>query len=213
MTFDRDSTATVVGVDLDNTLATYDRLMHGVALELGLIDADVEPSKKLIRDAIRRLPNGEIEWQRLQGMVYGPRMGGARIAEGAVSFFQECKQRGSKVFVVSHKTQFANYDPTNTNLHQSAMKWMTNNRFFDPDGLGLEPDDVFMEETRQDKLRRVAQLGCEYFVDDLEEVFLEPHFPSGVKGILYRPDSKQVCPSGIKPATCWNEIREYIFGP
>jgi hypothetical protein len=200
-------------VDLDNTLATYDQLMHSVAVELGLIAEEIEPNKKLIRDAIRRSPKGDIEWQKLQGMVYGQRMGGALVAEGTVPFFQECKRREIQVFVVSHKTQFANYDPTRTNLHHSAMKWMTDNKFFDADGFALEPSNIFMEETRQAKLERVAQLGCEYFVDDLEEVFLEPGFPKGVQGILYHPESKQDCPPGVQPATCWNEIREYIFGP
>ena len=202
----------IVGVDLDNTLAMYDGLMHTVALEMNLISTDIEPNKKLIRDAIRLLPKGEIEWQKLQGAVYGPRMHGALVAEGAVSFFQACKRKASKVFVVSHKTQHANYDPTNTNLHKSAMKWMTDNRFFDPEGLSLARNEIYMEETRQAKLEQVARLGCEYFVDDLEEVFLEPGFPNNVQGILYHPDAKQTCPYGVQPATSWNEISEYVFG-
>jgi hypothetical protein len=202
----------VVGVDLDNTLAMYDGLMHTVALEMNLITTNTEPNKKSIRDAIRLLPEGEIEWQKLQGVVYGPRMYDALVAEGAVSFFQECKRQASKVFVISHKTQYANYDLTNTNLHESAMQWMIANRFFDPEGLALVPNEIYMEETRQAKLEQVALLGCEYFVDDLEEVFLEPSFPNNVQGILYHPDAKQTCPPGVQPATCWDEISEYIFG-
>lgn len=211
MTSNLEQSKPIIGVDLDNTLAMYDELMYTVALEMNLITTNVEPNKKFIRDAIRLLPNGDIEWQRVQGAVYGPRMQDALVAEGAFTFFQECKQKASRVFVISHKTPYANYDPTNTNLHQSAMKWMNNNRFFERSGLGLNPDEIYMEETRKAKLEQVARLGCEYFVDDLEEVFLEPNFPQGVQGILYHPDGKEMCPPGVKLATNWDEISEYIF--
>lgn len=202
----------VVGIDLDNTLVTYDDLIHEVALGMNLITTGVRPNKTEIRDHVRRLPDGEIKWQRLQAIIYGPRMCGASISNGTLSFFQECKRQSAKVFVISHKTQFAKYDTTNTDLHKSAMKWMTYKRFFDADGFSLKRDDVFMEPTRQDKLHRVAELGCRYFVDDLQEIFLEPNFPIGVQGILYHPNAKQSCPSGVKPATCWREIQEHIFG-
>ena len=44
----------IIGVDLDNTLVTYDKLLHNLALEQGLIGLRVGKSKKQVRDAIRR---------------------------------------------------------------------------------------------------------------------------------------------------------------
>ena len=38
----------VVGVDLDNTLATYDALIHQVALELAMITAAIETASPVV---------------------------------------------------------------------------------------------------------------------------------------------------------------------
>ena len=102
----------VIGVDFDNTIAIYDELFQRVASESGLIEPAVWKSKMEIRDAIQRLPDGEIEWQRLQGAVYGPRMGEAQLTDGITAFLESCHRHGAKVFIISHKTEFANYDAT-----------------------------------------------------------------------------------------------------
>ena len=59
----------IIGIDFDNTIISYDNIMHKIALERDLINADVIKSKKHIRDSIRMLPEGEIHWQRLQASV------------------------------------------------------------------------------------------------------------------------------------------------
>lgn len=193
-------------------MVTYDELMHSVALELGLISPKVDKRKTQVRDAIRQLPDGEVQWQKLQGTVYGPRMNNAKLTEGSMAFFQDCGRRGARVYVVSHKTEFNKYDETQTNLRSSAMAWMETNGFFDSDGFSLERQDIFMEGSRQAKLQRIDILGCTHFIDDLEEVFREPEFPKGVQGILYAPNTASASPPGVKPASCWKEISEYIFG-
>ena len=168
-----------IGIDFDNTIVGYDEVMRRIALERGLIDGG-ERSKRAVRDRIRQLPGGEIEWQKLQALAYGPRMGEAVLLEGADEFIRRCRGAGMDVFIVSHKTLFANYDDTRTDLRAAAMAWMTARRFFEPDGLGLRCGDVYFEPTRAAKIARIEQIGCSHFIDDLVEVFLEPSFPSGV---------------------------------
>jgi len=200
----------VIGVDFDNAIAIYDDVMHSAARELGLINSGVAPSKKGIRDAIRRLPGGEIEWQKLQGLVYGPRMSEARLAQGVLNFFRKCRRRGIKLYIVSHKTEFANYDETRTNLREAAMAWMTDNGFFDAAEISLGREDVFMEDTRRAKLKRIRALGCSLFIDDLEEIFLDQEFPAGVQGVLYAATSSSRLPAGIRVAESWDEINDYV---
>ena len=125
----------VIGVDFDNTIVTYDNLIHKVAVERGLISPKAIKSKKHIRGNIRQLPNGEIEWQRLQAAVYGPRMEEAKLIDGIQRFFQSCRYHRAKVYVISHKTEFAKMDMTETNLRGAALAWMERNRFFNVDGL------------------------------------------------------------------------------
>ena len=196
----------VIGIDFDNTLVTYDEMIHRVAQERGLVGGGVEVNKKQVRDAIRRLPGGETQWQKVQALVYGPRMAEARPAPGAAEFLQRCADNRAKVVVVSHKTEFANYDETGTNLREAARAWLDNHRLLSgPSG------DVYFESTRQQKLERIETLGCTHFIDDLEETFLEQSFPDRVEKILYFPPGVEPLPLGVKMAGDWQSISEYLF--
>jgi phosphoglycolate phosphatase-like HAD superfamily hydrolase len=114
----------VIGVDFDNTLVSYDDLLERLARERGFVSGDSARGKKSIRDQIRQLPNGDIEWQKLQGIMYGPRLNEARIMDGVPEFLNACRQRHVSVSIVSHKTEYAGYDDTRTNLRQAALAWM-----------------------------------------------------------------------------------------
>jgi hypothetical protein len=202
----------IIGVDFDNTIVNYDHLIHSVAAQRGLIHPGVRKIKKHIRDTIRRLPDGEIEWQRLQAIVYGPRMGEARLIEGVRTFFELCKQHEVAVYVVSHKTEYAGYDETGTNLRTAALTWMRGNGFFEADGLGLSRNAVYFEATRREKIERIKTLGCTHFIDDLEETFLETSFPTTVEKILYAPHTQHSSLQRVRVVNTWGEISDYFFG-
>jgi hypothetical protein len=202
----------IIGVDFDNTLVGYDDLFHEVAVQQGLVPREIDRSKREIRDYVRRLPEGEIHWQRLQAVVYGPKMLQAKPTDGSLPFLEFCKKRRRDVYIISHKTEYAKYDPTHTNLRDAAMAWMAEHRFFQPDGLGLSPDDVYFEATRLGKLERIKSLGCTHFIDDLEETFLEPSFPSYVERILYAPQKLPYPLPGIRIVKTWRQVHECVFG-
>lgn len=202
----------VIGVDFDNTLVTYDAVLYTLALERGLLPpGDACSGKKAIRDRIRLLPGGEIEWQRLQAVAYGPRIGDAVPSEGASAFLAACRRAGLPVYVVSHKTEFAAYDDTGTNLRKAALAWMAAHGLFDADGGGLSPEAVFFAATRYEKIEHVRHLGCTHFIDDLEETFHEPGFPAGAEKILYAPAEDASAMPGVKVVASWAEIREHFF--
>jgi len=202
----------VIGVDFDNTIVTYDDLLFACAVQRGLIPPAAQKSKKNVRDQVRLLPGGEIEWQKLQALVYGPRIGDARLSEGVRTFFGLCKVNGAKVYIVSHKTELASYDETRTNLRTAALGWMVTNKFFQTEGLGLSREDVFFCATRQEKIQLIEQLGCTHFIDDLEETFLEETFPPNVEKTLYAPHRQGVVLPGVRVVSTWREISEYLFG-
>lgn len=199
-----------IGVDFDNTLIDYDELMRDVALRRNLVGNSTPKSKKGIRDEIRLLPNGEIEWQKVQGEVYGPRIMDARLVDGVLDFFSFCKTHKIKIHIVSHKTEYAGYDETKTNLRKSAMDWMTANRFFDEKLSPLTHQDIFFESTRREKIMRISSLGCTHFVDDLEETFLEHSFPDDVVKILYNPHMEKTRCKKVELATSWHDILTYL---
>lgn len=201
----------LIGVDFDNTIVTYDDLLLRLALERGLINDRTRRGKKGIRDHIRTLPGGEIEWQRLQGIIYGARMDEARLIDGVRSFFQTCRLHHRRVCIISHKTEYAAYDDSRTNLRSAALAWMTRQGFFEPTGLGLRVDHVYFEDTRAAKIGRIRSLRCAHFVDDLEETFLEPSFPRNVQPILFSAHGDVNRVAGVRAFGTWAEIREYFF--
>jgi hypothetical protein len=201
----------VVGIDFDNTLVSYDELIHRTAVDRGLIDGGTEIAKRVVRDRIRLRPGGEIEWQKLQALVYGPLMPQARLIAGARDFVRACHGHGLGVYIVSHKTELAGYDETGTNLRDAALAWMASQGFFDADGLGLDLAHVFFEGTREAKIDRIRALGCTHFIDDLEEVFLERGFPSGVRKLLYSPDAAPGAAGDVSVMPSWPAIHDYFF--
>jgi hypothetical protein len=199
-----------IGIDFDNTIVGYDEVMYRLASERGLISGGVQ-TKRAVRDRIRQLPDGEAEWQKLQALAYGPLMGEARLLDGADQFIHRCRRAGMPVFIVSHKTTYANCDQTGTNLRTAAMEWMRAHRFFEADGLNLDSAAVYFESTRADKIARIEDVGCSHFIDDLEEVFLEPSFPRGVEKILYAPDAATPAVSGATMVSSWQALCDYFF--
>jgi len=200
-----------IGIDFDNTIVSYDALMYEAALDRGLIKDGADRTKRAVRDRIRQLPDGEIEWQKLQALAYGPLMRSAQLIEGVQEFICACRDRDIAVFIVSHKTEYANYDETRTNLRTAALEWMTDKRFFDAEGFDLSRADVYFESTRSDKIARIERMGCSHFIDDLEEVLLEPSFPAHVDKILYAPDALSMATGGVTVMPSWRAVREYFF--
>lgn len=202
----------VMGIDLDNTIINYDDLMHQISVELKLIPPGFSKEKLQIRDHIRKT-SSDLEWQKVQGMVYGPRIGEARLNTGVYDFILNCKKHSIPTYIVSHKTEYAGVDPTKTNLRTAAMEFLGSQGFFDSKKLGLDPSkNIFFEATRANKVTTIGRLGCSWFVDDLEETFLEPWYPRHVNGILYSQENHWKGDFDVKIIPTWKEINEFFFG-
>jgi hypothetical protein len=206
------ATNRVIGVDFDNTIASYDDLIYKTAVQRGLIEESCRKNKMEIRDRIRQQPNGEEEWQKVQAFIYGLGMAEACLIEGVREFFLQCHESGAKVYIVSHKTKYANYDETGTNLRCAALSWMKKKDFFSAEGLGISPDDVFFESTRLKKIQRISRLNCSCFIDDLVEVFQEDAFPQDIGQILYAPNFGEKSRNSMRVVATWEQIGSYVFG-
>jgi hypothetical protein len=203
-----------IGVDLDNTLVLYDRVLRRLAHEAGLIRRDFTGSKREVRDQIRSLADGEAQWMQLQAAIYGTRMGEAEFAEGAEGFLAACREARIAVYIVSHKTQFAAVDRDRLyDLHRSALAWMENAGFFAPRGFGIARASVYFESSREAKCRRIAELRCTHFIDDLVEVFEHPDFPQAVERHLYLPESGAAPAGPFRVHRTWSEITDAILAP
>jgi hypothetical protein len=201
-----------IGIDFDNTIVCYDEVFVRTAKAERLIPQDFRGGKAIVRDFIRRLSDGEEKWQRLQGRVYGDQMDGAVLFAGVAQFLSRCRERtDTRVFIVSHKTEFGHFDASGINLREVARAWMTKHRFFEKDGFTLSNDALYFEPTRDQKIERIEQLGCTHFIDDLEEVFGHSRFPAGVRRILFRNGRSDIPAVTYDVCTDWQEIEEIVF--
>lgn len=199
-----------IGIDLDNTIASYDKVFRKAALDMGLVPEAFAGGKREVRDAIRHRADGELNWQRLQGQVYGKYMSKADMIEGVDGFLKACRDRGKTVLVVSHKTEFGHQDPARINLREAARVWMAAHGFFAADGFAIAPANVYFETTRAEKIARIAALRCTCFIDDLEEVLRDDGFPTGVRRILLgRAAAGAAAP--VEQFPSWDSIGEALF--
>ncbi|MAN80238.1 MAG: hypothetical protein CMM77_08930 [Rhodospirillaceae bacterium] len=199
-----------IGIDLDNTLACYDAVFAQAAVEAGLIPSAKGHGKQTVRAAVRALKDGETQWMALQGQVYGRLMGAARLIDGADEFLAWCRTTKKQVWIVSHKTRFGHMDPDRVDLRQAARSWLDKNGFFDPDGFAVPEQNVFFESTRQEKVRRIADLGIDLFIDDLWEVFNEPGFPATTRQVLLERLGHPVPIDTCTVCRSWREIHQLV---
>jgi hypothetical protein len=74
----------------------------------------------------------------------------------------------------------------------------------------LAAENVWLELTKQEKIQRIAKLGCDGFIDDLPEFLSEPAFPK-IQRLLFDPSgaTRTQLPPGspITPFSSWAEIQ------
>lgn len=202
-----------IGLDFDNTLVTYDEVFLAAAREQNLLEDSFRGNKRMVRDAIRLLSDGELSWQKLQGHVYGKGLTGATMFKGVDAFLRRCRRERIPLTIVSHKTEYGHFDPDRTNLRNAAREWMRANGFFRADIYGISEDDVYFEGTRAEKIARIARIGCTHFVDDLIEVLDDPDFPQAVQKILLA-DDEHASDATADYVLCrdWRDVEKAIFG-
>ena len=196
-----------IGVDFDNTIVCYDALFHRVALEQGLIPADLPVNKSEVRNHLRRTDREPL-WTEMQGYVYGARMSEAEAFPGVIEFFQECRRRGIQLSIISHKTRHP-FLGEKHDLHEAARRWLEEQGFFDPAKIGLAREEVFFELTKEAKLARIGERGCDAFIDDLPELLAEPSFPE-IERILFDPGNLYATETLFTRLRSWAEISGYF---
>jgi len=199
-----------IGLDLDNTIITYDEAFTKVGAEIGLLAPGHGLRTKEEVKAILITPaRGEQDWMRLQGQVYGRHIGSAALNPGIAAFLHDMRRRGARISIISHKTRHGHFDDA-VNLWDAARSWLDRQGFFSADGFGLDPADLHFLETRDAKVAMVAEAGCAVFVDDLPEVLHHPAFPKGTVGLWYAAERPASDGEGLSAYRSWPDIGKKI---
>jgi hypothetical protein len=197
-----------IGLDLDNTIVRYDAVFFRAAVARGWIEPETSPGKAAIRAEVTRRFGNEA-WTELQGEVYGPRMAEAEPYPGVEDFLRRARAAEATVCILSHKTRFAARGARH-DLRAAARGWIEARGFFGAD-LGLSPEAVEFHDSRAEKVAAIGRRGCEVFVDDLPEVFAEPHFPSATRRVLFDPDDAYRHEAAQPRVSTWAEIEEQLL--
>lgn len=201
----------IIGVDFDNTIACYDQVFFKVACTLGMLKEGAVLSKSQVKEAILAQAKGDLKWQKLQGQVYGKYMNLASIFPGFVEFLYLAKLKGHSVTIVSHKSEYGHFDEEKIPLREAAMNWMLTKGLVETKSFSLNGDEVYFESTRELKVDKIRELGCNYYIDDLLEVFNEPHFPAYVEKILFDTSGNKLGENNLFLAKSWQQITKKIF--
>ena len=198
-----------IGIDLDNTVISYDRAFQKAAITFGFVEENCTLLKKALRDKIRKKPDGERKWQELQGFVYGAGINEAVLFPGVYRFLWRCREKNIQVEIVSHKTEFGHFDKEKISLHDSATKFLTNHSLLDNNNPLIKK--VTYKSTRLEKLEYVKLQNYEWFIDDLEEIIFSKELKNQ-KGIMFSSDNVSKTNSIKFVKSSWESISQSILG-
>ena len=196
-----------IGFDFDNTIVSYDTLFHKVALEQGVIHASIPQSKLAVRDHLRAQNKEEI-WTAMQGYVYGARMDEAQAYPHVFSVMQSLKNQGHTLAIMSHKTKYP-YLGERYDLHAAARQWIKKYLCIENVPLIAE-ENIYFELTKEEKLQRITQFHCDYFIDDLPEILLAPQFPQETKRLLFDPESQHDYREKLTVISSWLALEKLL---
>lgn len=192
-----------IGLDFDNTIVRYDSLFHKVALENGLISADLPVNKLAVRNHLR-LIGREDDWTEMQGTVYGGRMEEAEMFPGVLDFLHWARQTYLPVFIVSHKTRYP-FRGDQHDLHSAARGWVE--RWLEET---IPAERIFFEVTKEEKLARIGACDCQLFLDDLPEILTAASFPTATERLLFDPDGHHGDSEGLTVIPSWAHFQKYV---
>ncbi len=193
-----------IGIDFDNTIVCYDGVFHRAAIERGyLAECECALSKGKVRDRLRA-QGMEEEWIDLQGYVYGAAMHLALPYPGIKDFLEYCRNEDVSVFIISHKTKHPFRGPR-YDLHKAARGWLKENEISGFANSCVTPGNTFFELTKEKKIRRIGDLGCTHFIDDLPEFLRDEAWPQAVQRLLFDPDDHYVDVTEFCKLRSWRE--------
>ena len=200
-----------IGLDFDNTIACYEFVFPKVAKKLGLVNNNWLGTKKELKNLLINQPDGELQWQKLQGLVYGKYMSQAVLFPGVANFFLRCKRLNIQLYIVSHKTEYGHFDRDKIPLRKAALQWMKSKGFFNESKFCISSNIVFFCNTRKEKAEQISKLKLDAFVDDLEEMYSEPGFPGDIKKILFGTETSKTNSYDIWCSN-WTDISRELLG-
>jgi hypothetical protein len=194
-----------IGIDLDNTVIDYSNCFGLVGVEMGLLPHSYKSETKaaIKKFLCEQSPDGQKMWMILQGQIYGPRIQLASLMAGVVRTFKFLLEQDHKISIVSHKTRYGHFDETKTELRTAALEFIATHGIFEIHH-NFSKTDVYFLDTIERKIKKINELKCDLFIDDLPLIFKHKNFPNNIQKILF--GNNTMIPAGCKNFQNWLEI-------
>ena len=171
---------TRIGLDLDNTIIDYSNAYSVVAQDFDL-PANCR-DRASIRKRLRVSPPDDLAWQQFQAILYSQGLDHADPSVGLNEFLGECRSRGVRLFIISHKTSRTPAMFGAVDLRTPAMEWLVRHDIVP--GF-VKASDVHFCSTRAAKVQSIIDLKLGVFIDDLKEVLEDPRLPASLVRWLF----------------------------
>jgi len=200
-----------IGLDLDNTIIDYALPLAEALRREGFAPGATGGTTPSKQDAKRAVlgRDGDEGWQRIQGWIYSTGIDLAEPFPGVHEFLVRCATAGDEVHIVSHKTEHGHFDRSGRSLRDAATAWLRASGVVGDGTWQVRPERVHYEPTQDDKVARIAALGLDAFVDDLDEVLRHPSFPATVRRLKFGADGAR---DGIEVVGSWREAGDALLG-
>jgi len=192
----------IVGFDFDNTIIDYTLSFVELSKKKNLVPPDINKDKISIRNYLRDR-NIEKEWTILQGEVYGKNIMNAVIYKGLINAFEYLSNKNFKIKIISHKTKFP-YIGEKVNLRNAAIEWIKKNILKDHLNIKLDLLDVHFEDSIEKKIKKIIELNCDIYIDDLPEIL--DLLPDNIKKVLFLPKINNGDFSKFHVMNSWEEF-------
>jgi hypothetical protein len=201
---------TRIGIDLDNTIISYDQAFAVAAERQGLVAPDNDLNKDKVRSLVRALPDGERSWQQLQGHVYGKGIGLATLFRGVERFLWRCHNRSIDVEIVSHKTRFGHHDLEQISLRDAADRFLAERGVVGVDSAPISSVSYF--DSRDDKITYISEGKFDWFIDDLPEVVCDHRLNTSPMVLFGANSSSEKLNDQSFTAISWDEVEQKVLG-
>jgi len=184
-----------IGIDLDNTIINYQNSFKKF-LKIQNINFN-----SINKDKIKFIANNNTKiesWTHAQEEIYGKYIVFAKPFKFFKDFEKFALKNNIKLFIVSHKTKFSQFTKK-YNLHSQSNKWLENNIY-------KKMYKIYYVKTIDQKVKKIANLNPDYFIDDLIEIFNHKKFPKKVKKIHF----SKIKTNNSCTFSNWKKIKIYI---
>ena len=129
----------IIGIDLDNTIIDHSSNFISTAEKLSLINSNLfkinsNSLKTNIKENLKKKlisqKDGNKKWEFLQGQVYGNYLKNSKIFVDFYKFLVLCKIYSYQIYIISHKSKYAQRDPKRNLIRNSSFRFLTKNYIF-----------------------------------------------------------------------------------